>query len=147
MTWEFVELYARACLGAPADRHLTDDERGTRNEERGDIVGLAFIGRALQRLTDEVGILHDQMTVLVASVLRHERMLDGILEEMRDIRRETSALVAQNTRIVDRLRKDEEGGDTFEDRFRRIDERLDTIEASPGASRRTRILIRRRRAR
>jgi hypothetical protein len=101
------------------------------SEEHGDTVDLAFIGRALQRLTDEVGSLRDQMTVLTATVLRHERMLDGILEEMRDIRREISALVAQNARIVDRLRKDEERGDTFEDRFRKIDERLDTLEGKP----------------
>lgn len=98
------------------------------SDER-ETVDLAFIGRALQRLTDEVASLRDQMTVLTAIVLRHERMLDGMLEEMRDIRREIAALVAQNSRIVDRIRKVEERGDDFADWLKAIDERLAALES------------------
>jgi hypothetical protein len=37
-------------------------------------------------------------------------------------------------------RKDEDRGDTFEDRFREVDERLDALEGELGVSRRTRIV-------
>jgi hypothetical protein len=59
----------------PADRYLTGDERRTRRYCRS-----GLYRRALQRLRNEVASLRDQMTVLIATVLRHERMLDGILE-------------------------------------------------------------------
>jgi hypothetical protein len=64
------------------------------SEER---IDLAYIGRALQRLTTEVASLHDDMKVLTAIVLRHEETLIRVLEQI-------TAMVAQNGRIVDRLR-------------------------------------------
>jgi hypothetical protein len=63
--------------------------------ERGETVDLAYIGRALQRLTNEVASLHDDMRVLTAIVLRHEETLIRVLEQI-------TAMVAQNRRIVDR---------------------------------------------
>jgi hypothetical protein len=67
------------------------------SEERGETVDLVYIGRALQRLTAELASLRDDMRVLTAIVLRHEETLIRILEQMQ-------AMVAQNARIVDRLR-------------------------------------------
>lgn len=64
--------------------------------ERGETVDLAYIGRALQRLTTEVASLRDDMGVLTAIVLRHEETLIRMLEQI-------TAMVAQNRRIVDRL--------------------------------------------
>ncbi len=64
--------------------------------ERGETVDLAYIGRALQRLTTEVASLRDDMGVLTAIVLRHEETLLRMLEQI-------TAMVAQNCRIVDRL--------------------------------------------
>jgi hypothetical protein len=66
-------------------------------EERGDIVDLAYIGRALQRLTTEVGSLRDDIKVLTAIVLRHDKTLIRVLEQI-------TAMVTQNARIIDRLR-------------------------------------------
>jgi len=66
------------------------------SEERGEIIDLAYIGRALHRLTSEVASLRDNMKVLTAIVLRREETLIRILEQV-------TAMVAQNARIVDRL--------------------------------------------
>jgi hypothetical protein len=67
------------------------------SEERGETVDLAYVGRGLQRLTTEVASLRDDMRVLTAIVLRHEETLIRMLEQI-------TAMVAQNARIVDRLR-------------------------------------------
>jgi hypothetical protein len=77
--------------------------------ERGEIVDLAYIGRALQRLTSEVASLRDDMRVLTAIVLRHEETLIRILEQL-------TAMVAQNARIVDRLGTVEDRVGALEDR-------------------------------
>jgi uncharacterized protein Yka (UPF0111/DUF47 family) len=79
------------------------------SEERSDIVDLAYIGRALQRLTTEVGSLRDDMKVLTAIVLRHEETLIRVLEQI-------TTMVAQNARIVDRLRAVEDRVTALEDR-------------------------------
>jgi hypothetical protein len=76
--------------------------------ERGEIVDLAYIGRALQRLTSEVASLRDDMRVLTAIVLRHEETLIRILEQL-------TAMVAQNARIVDRLGAVEDRVSSLED--------------------------------
>jgi hypothetical protein len=76
--------------------------------ERGEIVDLAYIGRALQRLTSEVASLRDDMRVLTAIVLRHEETLIRILEQL-------TAMVAQNARIVDRLGAAEDRVSALED--------------------------------
>jgi len=78
------------------------------SEERGETVDLAYIGRALQRLTNEVASLRDDMKVLTAIVLRHEETLIRILEQL-------TAMVAQNARIVDRLGVVEDRVNALED--------------------------------
>jgi hypothetical protein len=70
--------------------------------ERGEIVDLAYIGRALQPLTSEVASLRDDMRLLTAIVLRHEETLIRILEQL-------TAMIAQNARIVDRLERSRTG--------------------------------------
>jgi hypothetical protein len=41
-------------------------------------IGLAYIGRTLQRLSDEVASLRDDVRVLTAIVQRHARLLSEI---------------------------------------------------------------------
>jgi predicted RNase H-like nuclease (RuvC/YqgF family) len=81
------------------------------SDERGETIDLAYIGRALQRLTTEVASLREDMRVLTAIVLRHEETLIRTLEQI-------TAMVAQNARIVDRLRAAEERIDALEDKTR-----------------------------
>jgi hypothetical protein len=69
---------------------------------------LAYIGRALHRLTSEVASLRDDMKVLTAIVLRHEETLIRILEQL-------TAMVAQNAPIVDRLGAVEDRVSALED--------------------------------
>jgi hypothetical protein len=78
------------------------------SEERGETVDLAYIGRALQRLTTEVASLRDDMRVLTTIVLRHEETLIRILDQI-------TAMVAQNARVVDRLRAFEDRVGALED--------------------------------
>lgn len=73
----------------------------------GEHIDMAYIGRALQRLTNEVAMMRDQMTVQTAIILRHEDTLKGILEQI-------TAMVRQNVRIVDRLSTVEERVDAIE---------------------------------
>ncbi|MGH7036831.1 MAG: hypothetical protein ACREE4_14420 [Stellaceae bacterium] len=82
---------------------MSDDHRET--------IDLAYIGRALQRLTNEVAGLRDQMDVQTAIILRHEETLKGILEQI-------TAMVRQNARIVDRLRTVEARVDAIEEASR-----------------------------
>jgi hypothetical protein len=76
--------------------------------ERNETVGLAYIGRALQRLTTEVASLRDDMKVLTAIVLRHEETLIRVLEQI-------TMMVAQSARVVDRLRAVEDRLNVLED--------------------------------
>ena len=78
------------------------------SEERGETVDLAYVGRALQRLTTEVASLRDDMRVLTTIVLRHEETLIRVLEQI-------TTMVAQNARIVDRLRAVEDRAVALED--------------------------------
>ena len=96
------------------------------SDERGETVDLAYIGRALQRLTGDVSSLKDDMRVLTAIVLRHENMLGRIEENLRDMTRQITAMVAQHSRMADRL-----GG--IEDRLDAIDGRIATVEARADA--------------
>ena len=62
------------------------------------VVDLAFVGRALRRLTDDVAGLRDEMRVQTAMILRIEGNLNGVVDQMR-------AMVAQHARLVDRVRQ------------------------------------------
>ena len=79
------------------------------SDERGHTIDLAYIGRTLQRLTSEVASLRDDMKVLTAIVLRHETMMQRLDETLNGILAQITAMVAQNARVVDRLRALEEG--------------------------------------
>lgn len=76
--------------------------------ERGETVDLAFIGRALQRLSTEVASLRDDMKVLTTIVLRHEETMIRVLEQV-------TTMVSQNARSVDRVRAVEDRVGALED--------------------------------
>ena len=60
-------------------------------------VTLEFLASQQRRILDEIASMRDDIKVLTAIVLRHEETLIRMLEQM-------TAMVAQNARIVDRLR-------------------------------------------
>jgi hypothetical protein len=55
-------------------------------------IDLAYIGRALQRLTNDVGSLRDDMNVLTAIVMRQDATLNALLNEVRAIHSQHSRL-------------------------------------------------------
>ncbi|HEY1300252.1 MAG TPA: hypothetical protein VGF07_07125 [Stellaceae bacterium] len=65
------------------------------------VIDLAYVGRALQRLTNEVASLRDDMHVMVAIVQRLDNSHGRLLEEIRAIHR-------QQSRFGERLRQLEE---------------------------------------
>ncbi len=74
------------------------------SDERAGPVDLAFIGRALQRLTTDLAALRDEMRVQTAIILRQDAAiarqdatLNAVLEQLR-------AMVAQHQRTADRVR-------------------------------------------
>jgi hypothetical protein len=69
-----------------------------------EVVTLEFLAGQQRRMLDEMASMRDDVRVLTAIVPSHETMLlhldetlNGVLEQMR-------AMVAQNARVVDRLR-------------------------------------------
>lgn len=64
-------------------------------------IDLAYIGRALQRLTTEVASLRDDMQVLTAIVLRLDNSQGRMLEELR-------AMHSPYSRLNNRVRQLEE---------------------------------------
>ena len=60
-------------------------------------VTLEFLAAQQRRMLDEMASMRDDIKVLTAIVLRHEETLIRILEQL-------TAMVAQNARVVDRLR-------------------------------------------
>ncbi|HEV2099467.1 MAG TPA: hypothetical protein VGR45_11165 [Stellaceae bacterium] len=69
-----------------------------------EVVTLDFLAAQQRWMLDEIASMRDDIRVPTAIVLRHETMLlrldetlNGVLEQMR-------AMVAQNARVVDRLR-------------------------------------------
>lgn len=64
-------------------------------------IDLAFVGQALQRLTNEVASLRDDMRVMTAIVQRLDNSHGRLLEEVRAIHR-------QQSRLGERLRQLEE---------------------------------------
>jgi hypothetical protein len=72
-------------------------------------VTLEFLATQQRRMLDEMASMRDDIKVLTAIVLRHEETLIRILEQL-------TAMVAQNARIVDRLR-------TLDERVTHLEER------------------------
>ena len=73
-------------------------------------VDLAYIGRALQRLTSDVGILREDMSVLTTIVLRHDREFERLNTKLDDMLQQLRAMVKQHKRTAERVRKLEERG-------------------------------------
>ncbi len=79
------------------------------SEDRGEpVVDLAYIGRALQRLTGDVASLHDDMHVLTAIALRHDREFERLNTKLDDMLQQLRAMVAQHQRTAERVRQLEE---------------------------------------
>lgn len=79
------------------------------SEDRGEpVVDLAYIGRALQRLTGDVASLRDDMHVLTAIVLRHDREFERLNTKLDDMLQQLRAMVAQHQRTAERVRQLEE---------------------------------------
>jgi hypothetical protein len=71
-------------------------------------ITLEFLAAQQRRMLDEMASMRDDIRVLTAIVLRHEETLIRVLEQI-------TAMVAQNARIVDRLR-------SLDERVSRLDE-------------------------
>lgn len=83
-------------------------------------ITLEFLAAQQRRMLDEMAAMRDDIKVLTAIVLRHEttllrldEMLNGMLQQMR-------AMVAQHSRVVDRVRA--------------IDERVSQLEERQGGA-------------
>ncbi len=72
------------------------------------VVDLAFIGRALQRLTTDVSSLRDDMHVLTTIVLRHDREFERLNGKLDDMLQQLRTMVAQHQRTAERVRRLEE---------------------------------------
>ncbi len=71
-------------------------------------ITLEFLAAQQRRILDEIASMRDDIKVLTTIVLRHEETLIRVLEQM-------TAMVAQNARIVDRLR-------AFDERVTQLEE-------------------------
>ena len=71
------------------------------SDEHGETIDLAYIGRALQKLTSDVASMRDDMQVLTAIVLRVDNGQGRMLEEIRAMHR-------QHSRLAERVRQLEE---------------------------------------
>lgn len=60
-------------------------------------IDLTYIGRALDRLTQEIATMREQMTVQTASIIRLDNTVSGQGAELR-------ALISLTNRMLDRLR-------------------------------------------
>jgi hypothetical protein len=72
-------------------------------------ITLEFLAAQQRRMLDEMASVRDDIKVLTAIVLRHEETLIRVLEQI-------TAMVAQNSRIVDRLRALDERVTELEER-------------------------------
>jgi hypothetical protein len=53
------------------------------SDDQSEPVDLAYIGRALQRLTSDMAALRDEMRVQTAMILRQDGTLNAVLEQLR----------------------------------------------------------------
>jgi hypothetical protein len=97
---------------------MSDDRPPGGSAGEGEGVDLAYIGRALQRLTADVASMRDEMKVQTAIILRHETMLIRLDETLNGILQQITAMVSQNSRIVDRVRMVEDRVDAIEEQAR-----------------------------
>ena len=78
------------------------------SDDRSEPLDLPYIGRALQRLTSDVASLHDDMHVLTAIVLPHDREFERLNTKLDDMLQQLRAMVAQHQRTAERVRQLEE---------------------------------------
>ena len=79
------------------------------SDDRGEpVVDLEYIGRALPRLTSDVASLRDDMHVLTAIALRHDREFERLNTKLDDMLQQLRAMVAQHQRTAERVRQLEE---------------------------------------
>ena len=93
---------------------MRDDRPLGGSAGEGESVDLAYVGRALQRLTADVASMRDEMKVQTAIILRHETMLIRLDETLNGMLQQITAMVSQNARIVDRVRVVEDRVDALE---------------------------------
>jgi hypothetical protein len=78
------------------------------SEDRSEPVDLTFTGRAVQRLTSDVASLRDDMHVITAIALRHDREFERLNTKLDDMLTQLRAMVAQHQRTAERVRQLEE---------------------------------------
>jgi predicted RNase H-like nuclease (RuvC/YqgF family) len=78
------------------------------SDDRSEPIDLAYIGRSLQRLTSDVASFRDDMRVLTAIVLRHDREFERLNTKLDDMLEQLRAMVAQHQRTAERVRQLEE---------------------------------------
>ena len=71
-------------------------------------IDLAYIGRALQRLTNEVGTLRDDVTVLTAIVMRQDANFSRQDATLSALLTEVRAMHSQHSRLANRVKQLEE---------------------------------------
>ena len=72
------------------------------------VVDLAYIGRALRRLTSDVASLRDDMHVVTAIVLRHDHEFERLNTKLDDMLTQLRTMVGQHQRTAERVRQLEE---------------------------------------
>jgi hypothetical protein len=78
-------------------------------------ITLEFLAAQQRRMLDEMASMRDDIRVLTAIVLRHESMLLRLDETLHGVLEQMRAMVAQNARVVDRIR-------AIDDRVTRLEE-------------------------
>jgi hypothetical protein len=67
-------------------------------------VSLEFLAAQIRGMRDDVHALKDDMGVLTAIVLRHDREFERLNGKLDDMLRQMTAMVAQHQRFSERLR-------------------------------------------
>ena len=75
------------------------------SSDRSEPVDLTFVGRALQRLTTDVASLRDDMHVLTAIALRHDREFERLSTKLDDMLQQLRVMVTQHHRTAERVRQ------------------------------------------
>lgn len=73
-----------------------------------EVVTLEFLAAQQRRMLDEMASMRDDIKVLTAIALRHETTLLRLDETMNGMLQQMRAMVAQHSRIVDRVRSIDE---------------------------------------
>lgn len=79
-------------------------------------ITLEFLASQQRRMLDEMASMRDDIKVLTAIALRRENTLLRLDETLNGILQQTRAMVAQHSRIVDRVR-------AIDDRVTQLEER------------------------